>query len=153
VKCDSRASFLAHTFASPYLGRKPKARVTTVKVSNCKLWNPLRISPGIAIPQGCTLVTDGLHILGVPVSFQDFATHFLDEVLSQDVAHLDDLLLLGNAQVILSILSSCVTYQTSYFTWIIPPSFLSLLVGFNESIMQVCVPIINLKSWESFKGP
>jgi hypothetical protein len=27
MKCDSRASLLAHTFTSPCLGRKPKARV------------------------------------------------------------------------------------------------------------------------------
>jgi hypothetical protein len=29
MKCDFRASFLARTFASPYLGHKPKAKVTT----------------------------------------------------------------------------------------------------------------------------
>jgi hypothetical protein len=29
MKCDSHVSFLAHTFASPYLGHEPKARVTT----------------------------------------------------------------------------------------------------------------------------
>ncbi len=40
--------------------------------------------------QGCTLVTYGLCILGVLVGFQDFVTHFLDEALSQDVAHIDD---------------------------------------------------------------
>jgi hypothetical protein len=32
MKCDSRASFLARTFASPCLGRKPKARVVTIVV-------------------------------------------------------------------------------------------------------------------------
>jgi hypothetical protein len=30
------------------------------------------------------------------MGFQDFAMHFLDEVLSQDVAHINDLPLLGN---------------------------------------------------------
>jgi hypothetical protein len=30
MKCDSRASFLAHTFVSPFFGREPKARVTTL---------------------------------------------------------------------------------------------------------------------------
>jgi hypothetical protein len=30
MKCDSRASLLAHAFASPYFGHEPKARVTTV---------------------------------------------------------------------------------------------------------------------------
>jgi hypothetical protein len=29
MKCDSQASFLAHTFASPCLGRELKIRVTT----------------------------------------------------------------------------------------------------------------------------
>jgi hypothetical protein len=27
MKCDSRASFLACTFASPYFGREPKAKI------------------------------------------------------------------------------------------------------------------------------
>jgi hypothetical protein len=30
MKCDSRASFLIHTFASPCLGHEPKARVATI---------------------------------------------------------------------------------------------------------------------------
>jgi len=29
MRCDSRASLLAHTFASPYFHREPKARVAT----------------------------------------------------------------------------------------------------------------------------
>jgi hypothetical protein len=53
-----------------------------VKVSKCKLWSPSRISLGIKILQGYILLTNGLHILGVPMGSQDFATHFLDEVLS-----------------------------------------------------------------------
>jgi hypothetical protein len=68
-----------------------------VKVSKCKLWNPLGIFPSIEILRGCTLVTYGLWILGVPMGSQDFATHLLDEVLSQDMAHIDDLLLMGDA--------------------------------------------------------
>jgi hypothetical protein len=32
--------------------------------------------------QGCTLVTNGLCILGVPMGFENFVTHILDEVLS-----------------------------------------------------------------------
>jgi hypothetical protein len=67
-----------------------------VKVSKCKLWGPSKISPGIKIPQGYTLVIDGLHIFGVPMGFQDFAMHFLDEVLSHDVAHIENLPLLGD---------------------------------------------------------
>jgi hypothetical protein len=56
------------------------------------------------------LVIDGLHILGVLVGSQDFATHFLDGVLFQDVAHIDDFPLLGDAQVVLDILSSSIVY-------------------------------------------
>jgi hypothetical protein len=47
---------------------------------------------------------------------QDFAMHFLDEVLSQDVAHIDDLSLLGDAHVVLGILSSCIIHWPSYLT-------------------------------------
>jgi hypothetical protein len=47
-----------------------------VKMLKCKLWSPSRISPGIEIPQGYTLVTNGLCILGVLMSFQDFVTRF-----------------------------------------------------------------------------
>jgi hypothetical protein len=53
-----------------------------VKVSKCKLWNSSKISPSIKIPPSYIMVTNGLHILGVWVDSQDFATHFLDEVLS-----------------------------------------------------------------------
>jgi hypothetical protein len=99
-----------------------------VEVSKCKLWSPLGISPSIKIPKGCTLVTNGLHIFGVPMGSQDFATHFLDEVLFQDVAHIDDLPFLGNSHVTLGILFSCVAHQHSYLTWIISffllPSYL-----------------------------
>ncbi len=52
-----------------------------VKMSKCKLWTSSKIFPGIKIFQGCTLITNGLHILGVPMGFQDFATYFLDKVL------------------------------------------------------------------------
>jgi len=68
-----------------------------VKMSKCKFLKPSKISLSIEIPQGCTLVTNGLCILGVPMGFQDFAMHFLDEVLSQDVAHINDIFLLGDA--------------------------------------------------------
>jgi hypothetical protein len=47
------------------------------------------------------LVTNGLCILGVPIGFQGFVTHFLDEVLSQDVVHINDLFFLGNTKVAL----------------------------------------------------
>jgi len=107
-----------------------------VKVSKCKLWSPSRILLGIKIPQGYTLVTNDLRILNVLVGFQDFATHFLDEVLSQDMVHVDDLPLLGDTHVALFILSSCVIRQPSYLKRTIPLfSFLSFLVGFNKRIM------------------
>jgi hypothetical protein len=81
-----------------------------VKLSKCKLWSLSNISPNIEIPHGYTLVTDGLRILGVPVGSQDFASHFLDEVLSQDMMHIDNIPLLGDTQVALGILSSCVVH-------------------------------------------
>jgi hypothetical protein len=52
-----------------------------VKVSKCKVWSPLKESPGIEIPQGCALVLNGLHILGLSMGIHDFAAHFLDKVL------------------------------------------------------------------------
>ncbi len=67
-----------------------------VKMSKCKIWSPLGISLDIKIPQGYTLVTYGLRILGVLVGFQDFAMHFLNEALFHNVAHIDDLPLLGD---------------------------------------------------------
>jgi len=85
-----------------------------VKVSKCKLWSLLGIFPCIEIPFGCILVTNGLCILGMLVGSQDFATHFLDEALCQDMAHIDDLPLLGDAQVALGILSSCVARSPSH---------------------------------------
>ncbi len=51
-------------------------RVKNVKV---QVWSPLGIFPSIEILQGCTLIIDGLCILSVPMRFQDFAIHFLDE--------------------------------------------------------------------------
>ncbi len=119
-----------------------------VKVSKFKFWSPLRIPLGIKIPRGCTLVTNGLRILGVPMGFQDFATHFLDEVLCQDVAHIDDLRFLEDTQVVLGILSSCLAHGPSYFTQTIPPpsSFMSFFMSFDERFMQVCEDIMGPRS-------
>jgi hypothetical protein len=123
-------------------------------MSKCKFWNPSGISPCIEIPQGCTIITIGLCILGVPLGSQDFATHFLDEDLFQDVVHIDDFPFLGNAHFALGIMFSCVVHQPFYFTWIIPPYlFLFFLVGFNDRIMQVCGDITGPRSWESFQDP
>jgi hypothetical protein len=44
------------------------------------------------------------------VGFQNFPTHFLDEALFLNVAHIGDLLFLGDAKVVLGILSSCVVH-------------------------------------------
>jgi hypothetical protein len=48
------------------------------------------------------LVIDDLCILGVPVGSHDFIT-FLDEALSQNMAHIDDLPFLVDTQVTLGI--------------------------------------------------
>jgi hypothetical protein len=75
-------------------------------------------------------------MLGVLMGSQNFAMHLLNEALSQDVVHVDDLPLLGDAHVALGIMFSCVTHQPSYLTWTIhPSSFLFLLTGFNKRIM------------------
>jgi hypothetical protein len=39
---------------------------------------------------------------GCANGFQDFVTHILDETLSQDVVHIDDLPLFGNIDVVLA---------------------------------------------------
>jgi hypothetical protein len=48
--------------------------------------------------------------LGLLIDSQDFAVHILDEILSQEVTHIDDLLFLGDTHVALGILSSCVVH-------------------------------------------
>ncbi len=47
-----------------------------VKVLKCKLWSPLGIFSSINIPQGCTLVTNGLRILGMLVDFKTLSCIF-----------------------------------------------------------------------------
>jgi hypothetical protein len=54
-----------------------------VNVLKCKPWNPSGTFSSIEILQGYILVTNGLHIFGVLMGFQEFVTHFLDEVLFQ----------------------------------------------------------------------
>jgi hypothetical protein len=77
-----------------------------VKMSKCKILGLSGISPSIEIFHGYILIIDGLHILGVLVSSQDFAMHFLDEVLFHDMVHINDLPLLRDTHVVLGILSS-----------------------------------------------
>ncbi len=79
-------------------------------MSKCKLWSSSNISLGIKIPQGCILVIDDLRILGVSMGSQDLVLHFLDEVLFQNVAHINDFLFLGDTLVTLVNLSSCVAH-------------------------------------------
>jgi hypothetical protein len=123
-----------------------------VKVSKCKFRSPSRISPNIKILQGFILITNGLHILGVLMGSWDFAMYFLDEVLSQDMTHINNLPLLRGAHIALSSLSSCVTCQPSNLTWTIffSSSFLSFLASFNRKVMLVCEEIMGLRLWESF---
>jgi hypothetical protein len=78
------------------------------------------------------LVTNGLGILSVLVGFQGFVTHFLDEVLFQDVVHINDLFLLGDTKVALGILSSLVIRQPSYLTWTILISIMSFFGEFQQ---------------------
>jgi len=79
------------------------------------------------------LVIDGLHILGVLVGSQDSTTHFLDEVLFQDMVHIADFPLLGDAQVALEILSPFVACWCSYFTrTILPFSFMFFFSEFQH---------------------
>jgi hypothetical protein len=89
------------------------------------------------------LVTDGLRILGVLLGFEDFTTHFLNEDLFQDMAHINDIPLLGDIEVVLGILSSCVACRPFYFKWITPlSSFVYFLVSFDMKVMQVCGDIM-----------
>jgi hypothetical protein len=71
----------------------------------------------------------------VQVGFQNFVTHFLDEVLFQGVVHINDLPLLGDAHVALDILFSCVIRQPSFFIQIVLPSFLCFLASFDKSVL------------------
>jgi hypothetical protein len=93
------------------------------------------------------------------MGYQNFATHFLDESLSQDVAHIDDLPLLvphtfwmkvylkmwhismiflsWNAQVVLVILSSCVIFQL-FLSHTNNTSFFFFLVSFGGLMGKLC---------------
>ncbi len=71
------------------------------------------------------------------------------------MAHMNNLPFLGDSQVVLGILFSCVAHQPFYLTWTIPPpsSFLSLLAGFDGRVMHVYGDIMGPRSWEFFQGP
>jgi hypothetical protein len=85
------------------------------------------------------LVIDGLHILGVLVGFHDFAMHFLDEVLFQDVVRINDFIRLGDAQVVLGILSSCVAHRPFYLTRIILISYSFLLYSYTTKFYPLVI--------------
>jgi hypothetical protein len=124
------------TYAFNHLSTQLALVGLKVKISKCKLWSPSRISQGMKIFQGYTLVTYGLHILGVLMGFQDFATHFLDEVLFQDMAHINNLSFLGDTQVTLGILSSCVV-QSTFLSHTDNISFF-LFFFYQVSIRKLC---------------
>jgi len=63
MKCDSWASFLARTFASPYLGHKLKARVAT------RVWG-LNCKKGTKSFEG-QIIARGLRILKVGMQLED----------------------------------------------------------------------------------
>jgi len=70
------------------------------------------------------------------------------------VAHINDLPILGNAQVALGILFLCVTCQPFYLTWTIYIYIYIyilkfLLTSFDRKVMQVCGDIMGSGSWES----
>jgi hypothetical protein len=80
--------------------------------------------------QGYTLLTNDLCILGVQMGSKDFVTYFLNEYLFQNMAHINDLPLLGNAQVALGSLFSCVVRQLSLLIQTIFPYV--FFVSFGE---------------------
>jgi hypothetical protein len=71
------------------------------------------------------------------MGFENFVMHFKNESLFQNMVHIDDFLLLGNTQVVLGILSSCLVYQL-FFSHLNNSFFKkkkSLLVSFNSKIL------------------
>jgi hypothetical protein len=72
------------------------------------------------------------------------------------MAHINDLPLLGNAQVVLGIVFSCVICRPSYLTWTILPSSFFLLVSFGKfrrkSYVGMC-PHYRSKIMGVFSGP
>ncbi len=99
------------------------------------------------------MVTYGSCILGVPMGSQNFVTNFLNEVLSQNMAHINDLPLLGDTHVVLGILSLCVVHRPSYVTQIVPPfSLMFFLASFDKKVMQVCGDNMGPRLWEYFQS-
>jgi len=61
---------------------------------------------------------------------QDYATHFLDLALFQNMVHIDDILLIGDTQVVMGILFSSITHWPSNFTQtVISSSFFFVSFG------------------------
>jgi len=71
------------------------------------------------------------------------------------MVHIDDFLLLGNTQVVLGILSSCLVYQL-FFSHLNNSFFLKKKISFGEFQLENFVGMWNsmgLGSWESIQGP
>jgi len=104
----------------------------------------------------------------VPIGSQGFVTFLLDEILSQDMAHINDLLILGSAQVALGILFSFVAHQLlislkqyfllllSYFFWWVSIKKLCRCVGhygskvmglYSRPLSKALNPTIDLFWW------
>jgi hypothetical protein len=67
------------------------------------------------------------------------------------MVHIDVILLLGDAQVVLGILFSCVVHRPFYLTCIISSSsFLYFLASLDKKIMHVCEEIMGNGLWEFF---
>ncbi len=69
------------------------------------------------------MVTNGLHILGVLLGFHDFTMHFLDEVLFQDMTHIDDIFFLGDPKVAFICGSLTFLSHTDGIFFLFPPVF------------------------------
>jgi hypothetical protein len=104
---------------------------------------------GINILKVYILVINGLCILGVLVGFYNFSIHFLDEVLFQNMTHINDFLFLGDAHVALGILFSCVVHKPPYLTWIIY-IFVSFLFFWWVLIRKLCMYVETL--WVQGRG-
>jgi hypothetical protein len=76
--------------------------------------------------------------------------HFLDEVLSQNMVHIDDIFLLRMHKLHwafcphVSLVDFLISFEQYIFFF---PSYL-FLVGFDKRVMPICKNIMGLGSWE-----